>query len=221
MNVDFKLASTYIPVFISILKMSILVFLFFVITNKGHFMSLAGLLQLDHIYTNFDYIVDISATLHAWLFFQLIAIERQTHGFVTSAGNFVCFVWALAPLFRFSTKYDMTYCLVCIIVICNIHFDVESLAIQFSRAVMFNLYIMVSIYVAFFHSQTKQQLQVIFQGGVILCGHLIIATSFFLIATVVLIYSCLQEKSETVVTDLEAQALRQALALKKSANVKD
>lgn len=218
MNVDFRLASTYFPIFVCLIKCLVLAVLGFYGMRKGFFMFVAGLLQLDRMFFNIDFIIDTNQILYGWLFFTFACEERSLFGFHTNGMHLIAIVWALLPFVNMSMKVETTTYILCFMCICCTFMGLETLLWQLARCIMFVAYIATSMYVSFYKVSAKPQMQVLFSAGVIICGHVIIATFFFVVATSFSVYSIYQKQD--AVADLEAQAVRQALAARRNNDAK-
>lgn len=211
-NVDFRLASTYIPFFVCVVKILLLTTLVFFATPSGHVLFVAGLLLLDYLHLNVNFIIDISYILCGWFVFQLFLIERNQHGINTHLTLFISTVWSFIPVFRLNSKYAMTLNAACLIFLSNTFFAAESIYWQIARALLYVGYVSVVVSASFLRNTERYLPQIILQAGVILCSHVIICVAFFVIATCASIYDCVKSEPTHCVVDCEAQALRQALA---------
>ena len=217
MQIDFRLASTYVPVFVSVMKLSLLVVICFFIMPNGHMVLLLGLLQLDRIYTNNEFIIDVNYTLTSWLIFQYACIERRSFGINTAGIHILVLAWIACALVPF--KHNTSVCVLLFMGTCVTRFDPENFVWYVCRSYIFLAYVLSKTYVQRYLNQEQSKLHVAVEAGVIVCGHVIVAAAFFLIATSLLVFRCVRTEQEQI--DLEAQALRQALAFRKCENAKD
>lgn len=217
MQIDFRLASTYVPVFTSMTKLTLLVVLCFFVIPNGHMVLLLGLLQLDRIYTNSEFIVDVNYTLVAWLIFQFACIERRNFGIPTAGTHLLVIAWIVCAIVPF--KHNTSVCMLLFMGTCVTRFDSETFVWYVCRSYVFLIYIVSKTYVQRYLNQEQSKLHVAIEAGVLVCGHVIVAATFFVIATILLAYRCIHVEQEHL--DLEAQALRQALAFRKSENAKE
>ena len=217
MNIDFQLASTYFPVFLCTLKLSILLVSGFWLIPRGMVTFLLAVLQLDRIYTNSEFIFDINYTLLAWTLFELANSNRFLFGFPSNATHVIHICWALCLLVR--PRYLTVSCLFFFILSGFTHTVNDSFLWLVFRGFLYLVFVILKMYISAYFKQQQNQLHVLLLGGVILSSHVAIAIVFFVVAALVLAFQNISKNQEQL--DLESQVLRQALASRKTENVKE
>lgn len=223
--VDLSLASSYIPVFITLIKGLVLCFSTPGLLNYGGVSALVIFLLFDRIFFFSDFIVDGNAILAAIAWSLISCHERHFKGFYDfSIVVFVIVInlmWLslglvhlLKPIF-FKHKNEHCFYGMCALLLCFTHMQHEILLYQIVRTLAFIFSIFVQVYWQLSTFQEELLSANLMRNAIIMIGLQPIAgiacCSYFL----VVMSKWKMPTNPVVDVDVEAVALREALAMRK------
>lgn len=214
--VDFKLASTYVPVVFATSKFVLVVASCFFLLERNGLIAVLCMLYLDRTYGNSDFIFDVNYALVGWVLFQFSCVERVRHGYDNPAVYVVHGLWMLA--LTLNEKVQIPTCIVLFALNSVFVFTPDTWPIFVFRAFLYLLFVILTVYVREYFACRNTTIHAVLFAGVIVSTNIYGAVLFFLVATVSLcVVKVLRSKADI---DLEAQALRQALEKVKQQNAK-
>ena len=225
--VDLNLASSYIPVFICMIKSLIVCIMSTHFLHWGGISALIILVLFDRLFINSEFIVDINFVLGLIMWSQLSTFERHHKGATNTSilgltiglnciWAFIGIVQILKPaVFRF--KNELLIYGLCGISLSFTHFAQESLLQAVVRVIAFNTSMFLQIYWQISSFQEESLIANLMRNGLILVGHPTISciTFFIYLVLVVFRWKPITNPSIPVEQDCEAAVLREALALRK------
>lgn len=223
--VDLSLASSYIPVFITLIKSLILCFSTPGLLNYGGVSALVIFLLFDRIFFYSDFIVDSNAILASIAWALISSHERHLKGFYDfSILVFVIIInlmWVTLGIVHllkphiFKNKNEQCIYGMCALLLCFTHMQNEILLYQIIRTLAFNFSIFVQVYWQLSTFQEELLSANVMRNAIILIGLQPLAGVACFGFFVVVMSKWKIPTSPTVDIDVEAVALREALAMRK------
>jgi hypothetical protein len=157
--VDLTLASSYIPAFSCIAKSLVTASLSYTLLPRGGLTALCVAIQLDRIFLNTEFIVDVNAVVAAVVASFAANHERTHNGMATPAAMAIAVLWAkfaFLQLTRPVAKQRIEICVYAVLAIamsCT-HHPVEPISYALGRTAGFVLLVLLNVY---WHTATTQE----------------------------------------------------------------
>lgn len=218
MAVDLNLATSYVPAFLSFTKCLITATVaLYMIPAGGLSILITGLL-LDRILLNSDFIVDVNAVTAAVLWAAASNHQRSIHGLHSPAPLVLGVAWTAAGSASAVVKQrHQLYIYAALAAAFSFtHFAPETLGFSLTRATAFNLAVFVQIYWHISTANEEPLVLILLRHASILAAPPIVAAAGTIIPVVIAAASWKQQPPlPPPDTDVEAAALREALASRK------
>ena len=220
--VDMTLASSYLPAFSCLAKSLAVASMAHVFLPHGGLTALCVLLLLDRTFFNTEFIVDVNAVVAAVVACLAANHERAHNGMVTNATTPLAVVWVKLvmmqlgrPVFRARTEMCL-YAALAVATSCTSN-PIEPLSLVLGRTAAFVTLVLSHVY---WHTATAhdEPLTLISaRHAHVLLGTPIVAAAGCLGAAVLLAvrWHARPQQEVEVPSDIEAAALREALASRK------
>jgi len=229
--VDLSLASSYIPVFVCITKTILVAVLSSYTISTVGICGLSLIVFVDRIFFNSDFIVDVNAVTAIVLWTQVSNYERHHKSLLDKSLHgisiVVNFLWAFLGMVQIwksnfsKCKYEIIVYLGCALSLTFTYFPPENLTSSILRTVAFNLSVFIQIYWQISSMQEESLASNVMRNGVILMSHTPVSLIILILYVFVVILKWKPISSVSIVqndVDIEAAALREALALRKEKN---
>jgi hypothetical protein len=222
--VDLSLATSYIPAIVCQIKTLVFCTMTFFLLPHGGLVFQTIVVMLDRTFLNSDVIIDINALLSSLFFFLILNHEREHNGMVLSNVTLYALssLWTSCVIYhmayqKFKIKTELLLHSVFIILISVTHFEREIYTITLVRALLYNTCILVMIYSDISQSVEESLLLKLMRLGPVITTPIIFSGVLFLVATAIVLiqWNPFQFTSQIPDPDLEAAALREALAMRK------
>jgi hypothetical protein len=157
--VDLTLASSYIPAFSCLAKSLATASLSYIVMPHGGLTAMCVAIQLDRIFFNTDFIVDVNAVVIAVIASFATNHERTHNGIMTPASMAMAVVWAKFAFLQLSrpiVKPRVELCVYAVLAVamsCT-HFSAEPLSYAIGRTAGFVLLVLLNVY---WHTATSQE----------------------------------------------------------------
>lgn len=224
--VDLSLASSYIPVFICLIKSMIVCFSTTGLLYYGGICALVVVLLFDRLFFNSEFIVDVNAVLGAVAWSLVSTHERHHRGFYDSSIFVFVIVVNLAwvmigtvqickPLI-FKNKNEHFFYGFFALALSFTHCSHEHLLHQVIRILMYNFSIFLQVYWQISTFQEEQLSANLMRNAIILVGYQPISAGACFLYFVLVLSRWKPSTGQIIVEiDTEAAALREALAMRK------
>jgi hypothetical protein len=220
--VDLTLASSYVPAFSCLAKSLATASLSYVLLPLGGLNALCVALQLERMFLNTEFIVDVNAVVMAVVACFAANHERAHNGVVTPATTALALLWAKLCILQLSrpvvrTRVEMClYAALAVLMSCTQH-PSEPMSYALGRTTGFVLLVLTNIY---WHTATSQEEPLALTAARhahVLLGTPLVSAGGALGAAILLAFRWQTKPPAGVDTnpDVEAAALREALARSK------
>jgi hypothetical protein len=220
--VDLTLASSYVPAFSCLAKSLATASLSYVLLPHGGLTALCVALQLDRMFLNTEFIIDVNAVVVAVVACFAANHERAHNGVATPATTALAILWAKLSILQLSRQVVRPRVEMCIyagLAVCMscTHHPPEPMSYALGRTAGFVLLVIANVY---WHTATSQEEPLALTAARhahVLMGTPLVSVGGALGAAILLAFrwhSKPQAGSEPS-PDVEAAALREALARSK------
>lgn len=222
--VDLSLATSYIPAIVCQIKTLLFCTMTFFLLPHGGLVFQSLLVMLDRTFFNSDVIIDVNAFLSSLFFLMILNHERNHNGAVVSKTTLyiVSSTWISLVIYhlayqKFKIRTELLLHSLFIALISVIHFETETFTITITRALLYNTSLLIMIYSDISQSLEKSLMVKFMRLSPVITTPIIFGGALSILATsIVLIqWNPFQFTSEMPDSDLEAAALREALAMRK------
>ena len=220
--VDLTLASSYLPAFSCLAKSFAMAFAAHMLLPHGGLTALCVLLLLDRTFLNTDFIIDVNAVVVAVVACFAANHERAHNGVVTNATTVLAVIWVklvLVQLARPVARARTELCLYAALAVATscTNNPIEPLSFVLGRTSAFVALVLSHVYwhTATAHDESLTLISA--RHAHVLLGTPVVAAAGCLGAAVLLAFRWhAQPRQESEVpSDIEAAALREALASRK------
>jgi hypothetical protein len=229
--VDLSLASSYIPMFVCILKTIFISVLCSYTVSIGGICGLTLIVLIDRIFFNSDFIVDVNAITSVVLWAQISNYERHHKSLLDKSMQYfsivVNIIWTIMGLIQIwktnfsKSKSEILIYSACALSLTFTYFPYESLVNSLMRIVAFNTALFVQIYWQISSSQEESLASNVMRNGVILMSCTPIAVCILILYVSLTVFKWKPMYPVVIVSndsDTEAAVLREVLALRKEKN---
>jgi hypothetical protein len=221
--VDLNLASSYVPAFVCLSKCVLCCLLGTQLIPIGGLSAMIVFLLLDRVFINSDFIVDVNSVVAAVLWSQVVAFERYRFGLKTPLHLLVCALWILVaqcqlcrPNFLKSRHELYLYALFSILISITFY-SMEPITYTLLRTMGYNVTLLFQIYWQISMSvEEPLVLSILRHGSIIVAPPLFaIVASLTPMVFIAVRWNPVVNSPKEEIQDLEAMALREALANRK------
>jgi hypothetical protein len=157
--VDLTLASSYVPAFSCLAKSLAIASLSYMLLPHGGLTSLCVALQLDRMFLNTEFIVDVNAVVVAVVACFAANHERMHNGMITPATTALAVLWAKMSILQLSrpvVRPRVEICVYAILAVCMscTQHPTEPLSYALGRTTGFVLLVISNVY---WHTATSQE----------------------------------------------------------------